>query len=246
MKTAYIITSAIESTSSPLTYSKTRSYFDSEERLRQTVMTVASLDQVSDHNTTLYLLDMSDNWEKYSEFFKYQTNLKFISVKHEFPKIYNEVTTHANKSRGETLATRHFLKSYETELKEYDVLVKISGRYFLDKSFDPSILSTDKIFFKHPRAFEWQDWWNYDAVRINNGNTLNQYCSLMFGWGREHFDTFLKIYTDMSNFLVLPAMQHYDIETLLYYYTRKLEQHIVETDWTVYGWLGPSGKFIRE
>jgi hypothetical protein len=49
----------------------------------------------------------------------------------------------------------------------------------------------------------------------------------------------------MTAILALPSMAHYDVETLLHYLTRPFEQNIIETDWKVYGWLGPNGYFTR-
>jgi hypothetical protein len=53
------------------------------------------------------------------------------------------------------------------------------------------------------------------------------------------------IWLGMTAILALPNMAHYDVETLLYYLTRPFEQNIIETDWKVYGWLGPNGYFTR-
>jgi hypothetical protein len=245
MTVAYFITSAIEVSDSPLTYSNNRSVFSSEERLRQTIMTIASLDQVSDSETTIYLLDMSSNSSVYKDIFSYQKNLKFISVKDEFSEIYKEVTTHPNKSRSETLLTSEFLKKYRGELITNDAIVKLSGRYFLDSSFNPNVLNKDKIFFKYPMSYQWQDWWGYDAVRLDNSQILNQYCSVVLGWGSNHYDTMLSLYYTISEYLSRHENYHYDIETLLYFYTRQYVEHIVETNWTVYGWLAPTGQFVR-
>lgn len=245
MRRSYIITSAIEASTNPLTYNPIRSTFSAEERLRQTVMTVASLDQVSNSETTIYLLDLSDNWEYYRDFFSYQSNLKFVSVKQEFPDIYNEAISHANKSRCETLITKNFLKTYRSELDQ-SAIIKISGRYFVDGSFKPNIIAHDKIYFKQPQEFEWQDWWGYDYVKLPGDNKLRQYCSVIFAWGQEHYDVVLNLYSKMSETLALPNMQHYDMETLLYFYTREYVDQIVETDWKVYGWLAPTGQFVRQ
>jgi hypothetical protein len=50
----------------------------------------------------------------------------------------------------------------------------------------------------------------------------------------------------MSEDLSQPNKQHYDIETLLYFYTRPYTKDIIETNWTVYGWLAPTGQFVRQ
>jgi len=252
MKKAFIITSAIEiNNNNPLTYSTVRSYFSNEERLRQTIMTVAALDSASNSDTTIYLLDTSENWQQYRDQLAYQKNLKFISIKEEFPEIFETVTTHPQKSYCECLSMSTFMRKYQKELFENDYIFKISGRYFIDSTFDTVLFNkynTDKIFYKQPIKWDWKDNWQYSLVdrRQEQGdNNLCQYSSVLFGWGKKHHKNFLDLWSGMAAMLVLPHMYHYDIETLVYYLTRPFERDIIETDWTVYGWLGPTGEFTR-
>lgn len=252
MKKAYIITSAIELNNiHPLTYNPKRTCFSTADRLQHTIMTITSMDLLSDNETTLYLLDMSDNWQEYYHLFSYQKNLKFISVKEHLPEIYNTVTTHANKSHCETLLLSTFMRVFREELAQYDYTFKITGRYFLDSTFDTSIFNehnTDKIFYKKPLKFQWNDSWNYDQVDLRKeqkDNTLRQYCSVAFGWGKQHQDHFLDLFTGIAAMLSQPHMVHMDIETFGYYFTRPFADSIIETDWIVYGWDGCNGKFMR-
>ena len=251
MKKAFIITSAIEVDNSfPLTYSDKRSHFSNEERLRQTIMSIAFVDRLRD-DITIYLLDTSKDWTKFRDLFRYQRNLKFISVAEEFPDIHEKVTTHPNKSYCECLMMSHFLRKYKMEFMQYDFVFKLSGRYFLDGSFDIGICSeenSNKIFYKRPLEFEWRDEWNYNLVdrRKEQGtNTLRQYVSILFGWTKPHYDHFLDMFTGMACLLNQPSYSHLDIETLGYYFTRPFEQDIIENEWIVYGWDGASGKFWR-
>ena len=253
MKKAFIVTSAIEvDNQHPLTYSPVRTAFDSKERFRQTVMTVAALDLACGKNdTTIYILDTSDNWIEYAQTFGYQPNLKFISVKEFFPDIFETVRTHPHKSHCECLLLSRFIKLFRKELGEYDYLFKLTGRYFIDSSFDTSIFNQDnldKIFFKHPSRFEWNDSWRYELVdrrEIQNDNKLNQYCSVLFGWGKDHYDHFLDLFTAMATMFSQPEFVNYDVETLIYYFTRPFEEKIIGTDWIIYGWSGASGQFMR-
>ena len=251
MKKAFIITSAIEVDNNfPLTYSDKRSHFSNEERLRQTIMSIAFVDRLRD-DITIYLLDTSKDWTKFRDLFRYQRNLKFISVAEEFPDIHEKVTTHPNKSYCECLMMSHFLRKYKMEFMQYDFVFKLSGRYFLDGSFDIGICSeenSNKIFYKRPLEFEWRDEWNYNLVdrRKEQGtNTLRQYVSILFGWTKPHYDHFLDMFTGMACLLNQPSYSHLDIETLGYYFTRPFEQDIIENEWIVYGWDGASGKFWR-
>lgn len=253
MKKAFIVTSALNvDNANPLTYSDKRTHFGTDDRIRHTAMTVATLDMKSDDNTVIYLLDCSagggaDN----SNLFGYQKNLRFINVATEFPEIYQQVTTHPNKSHCECLMLAAFMRKYRTELLAFDFIFKISGRYFTDSSFDTTVFNKynrNKIFYKTPLEFDWSDSWGYNIVdrREQQGdNKLRQYCSVLYGWGNEHFDHFLDMYTAVACMLDLPSMIHMDIETLGYYFMRPFERDIIETDWIVYGWDGTSGRFMR-
>ena len=251
MKKAFIITSAIEVDNNfPLTYSDKRSFFSNEERLRQTIMSIAFVDRLRD-DITIYLLDTSRDWSKFRDLFRYQRNLKFVSVADEFPDIHEKVTTHPNKSYCECLMMSHFLRKYRSEFDQYDFVFKLSGRYFLDSSFDIGICrqeNADKIFYKRPLEFEWRDEWNYrlvDRRKEQGTNTLRQYVSILFGWTKPHYNHFLDMFTGMACLLNQPSYSHLDIETLGYYFTRPFEQDIIENEWVVYGWDGASGKFWR-
>jgi hypothetical protein len=252
MKKAFIVTSAIEvDYTKPLTYSIKRSFFSEEERFRQTISTIACLDMAGDHDTTIYLVDMSDNWEKYKSLLFYQYNLKFVSVKNEFPEIFEEVRSHPNKSRGECLLLSTFMRAYAEELKQYDFMFKLSGRYLLDGSFDIGICNEEnrnKIFYKKPMIFDWSDDWGYEMVdrRTEQGDQkLRQYCSVFFGWSKPYREKFSDMFTTMSSILAQPNLMKYDHETLGYFFTRGYADDIIETDWLVYGWWGGDGRFVR-
>lgn len=244
MKRAFIITSAIETGQSPLTYSAVRSHFTSRERFFQTKQTIDSVNQIRQSEDFVYIVDTSNNWQEYCEYFEHFKNLKFVSVKEQFENIFDEVTTHANKSRCETLITSTFLEQYKNQLDNFDITVKLSGRYCIDTKFNLDIFTKDRIFFKRPWQFPWQDWWNYDAVKLDS-EYLRQYCSVIFAWGQEHNQTVKDLYKPMADTLAKSDMQHYDMETLLYFYTRPLYNHIEEIDCTVYGHLGATGQFVK-
>jgi len=254
MKTAFIVTSSIEVNNQyPLSYIGTRTAFTADERLRQTVMTINSLNFLSNSDTVIYLIDTSENYQEYLEFFRYQGNLRFISVKEEMPEIHNEVTTHPNKSRCETLIISNFLRKYAKELDQFDYFVKLTGRYSLDTTFDQTVFNQDnldKMFFKTTWSWEWVDGWGdsyqmVDQRAYQGDNRLNQYCTGVFAWGREKTAYMLEIFTVVASILNVPRFIHYDIETLIYYFTGSARHDIIETTWLVCGWYGADGKFFR-
>ncbi len=252
MKKAFVITSAIDvEKDAPLTYSSVRSFFEADERFRQTVSTIANLDARFPNDTVIFLVDLSNEYEKYRGILSYQKNLVFVSVKEEFPEIYDIVRKHPNKSHCETLLLMKFFAKYKQQLADIDYFFKVSGRYFFDGSFTDELFVPEnlgKIFFKHPMQFDWQDLWNYHRVdrrAIQKDNKLRQYCSVLYGFGKQNYDRFLDLYRVLSFFTNHPAYSTFDVETLLYYFTRDFEIDIIEVDWKVYGFNGADGRFLR-
>jgi len=252
MKKAFIVTSSIEVDNNyPLSYSHTRSYFSTDERLRQTVMTVSSIDTVSPTDTQIYIVDTSENYHLYENFFSWQPNVKYVSIKKEFPEIHESITTHRNKSFCETLLMSTFIRAYQAELKQFDYFFKVSGRYFLNRSFNDSLLNehnTNRLFFKHPLRWPWDDNWGYGIVdrRAEQGdNELRQYCTVFYGWGSGYHNRMLDLLTAVPYMLDSERMRTLDIETLTYHLTRPWSNDVIETDWQITGWLGAGGQFMR-
>lgn len=252
MNKVYIVTSCIEPNNDyPLNYSGTRSVFSSEERFRQTVFTLNAIDLVSDQNSKIYLIDCSENWQKYRDIFSYHPNLIFVSVKEEFPEIFEACTKHPNKSYSESIMISSFLSKYKNDLKIFDYFIKICGRYFFDRYFDTSIFSesnTNKLFFKHPIEFDFDDNWNFKMVdrrAIQGNNKLYWYPSALHAWGKDYNDKMLDIFKVSSLIFNHPTGSHYQIETLLYFFTREYEKDIIHVDWKIIGFDGVGGIFIR-
>ena len=246
-----MVTSAIEvDNTSPLTYSNIRSTFSTIERLRQTFYTIVNLETVIDEDTTIFLIDISSDSENLYHFFKYQKNLKIIFVKSELNEIYETVKTHPNKSYCETLLLRSFMEKYKEELLEYDFFFKLSGRYFTDKSFNVSYFDSNPsgLFFKVPLKFPWQEHWNFSIVDSRSeqqDNYIYQYSSVLYGWSKDYNENMFYIYKVIEEILSKKSCYQYDNETLLYYLTRQYHDNIKEMPWTVYGWDGVGGNFLR-
>lgn len=252
MKKAFIVSSAIEVNNDyPLTYSQVRSHFSSEERFRQTIFTITSLDLIRDPDLTIYIIDLSENWESYAGILSFQQNLKFVSVKKDFPWIFNEARTHNNKSHCETLIVKTFIEHNLQELKNFDYVFKISGRYFIDGSFTTQHLNEhniDKLFFKYPMKFDWIDSWPYQMVdrrKVQGDNKLYQYSSVLYGWGKNYLEKILDINRVICEITGSEKGKFYDIETLLYYFTRDFEKNIIEVPWLVNGWDGVNGRYLK-
>lgn len=251
MKKAFLVTSSIDVDNNyPLTYTKTRTFFSPEERLRQTVMTMTCLDLVSDQDTEIYVLDNSENSE-YRHQFAWGPNIKFISIKEEFPEIHQILRTHPHKSYCECKMLTTFLKERRQQLEHVDYFIKLSGRYFTDSRFNISIFNEnnlDKMFYKKPLKFEWHDSWGYGLIDLRKeqgDNKLRQYCTVLYGWGRERHGNMMDMLTALQTMCLRQEMYHMDVESLSYFFTRPFEKQVIETDWLVYGWEGASGRFMR-
>lgn len=252
MKKAIIITSCIElSNDYPLTYSSVRTHFSNEDRYRHTIMTIANLDMAADSDTHLFLVDASENYLTYAANLSYQKNLTYVSIKEKMPDIYNDVITHPNKSYCEQLLLYTFITTFKEQLSNYDILIKATGRYFSDSSFDLSIFDRDikpGFYFKNPLGFEWNPNWGYGIVdlrHIQGNNLLYQYCTVLYGWHKSYTDNFLDISKVIIEFCNSEQGRGYDVETLLYFFTRQFEDCITHMPWVIYGWDGTSGRFLR-
>lgn len=247
MKTAFIITSAIDVNNAyPLTYSSTRSYFSAATRLKQTLVTIECINRIANEDTVIYLLDSSAN-NDYRLPLSLQPNLKFISVRDTFPHLHQEVTTHPHKSRCECLVLSEFFSVFSEELDQFDQIFKISGRYFFDSTFILPNTKHESIFFKNPQCFTWQDHWglHYLDLRSEQGdNTLRQYPTTLMGWSTKYNQTFKNLFYQIANTVNEPGKSGSDMETLLYFFTRRYKEYIIETNWTIFGWNGVSGKFV--
>lgn len=248
MNKVFVVGSSIQTRNAPLTYSAVRTIFSSDERFRQTVSTLNSI-HCSFPDSKIVLVDSSENYAEYLSFVRHMPNVQFIPLKELSGEAFETVNTHPNKSLCESLLLNTYYKQYKKELKQYDYIIKGCGRYFY-WNFNDSLFTeqnTDKIFFKRPLNFEWNDSWKYsfiDRRKEQNNNRLHQYCTVLYAFGSMHLEKFIDINEATINLLQQPSMSHYDIETLSYYFTRPYESQVIETDWKVCGWDGTSGRFM--
>lgn len=248
MRKLIIVGSVIQTRKdAPLTYSPNRSAFSDEERLRHTVYAISAL-RDKHPDTHIVLVDASDDPKDYKQTFAY-LNVTYVWIQDISAEVANTVRTHPNKSLCEALLINTYIKANKAQIKNYDYVIKGTGRYSL-MNFDNSLFTpenTDKIFFKRPFIYEWDDVWQYSLVdrRMQQGdNKLRQYCTVVFGFGIEHLDKFIEIFDVIVDLLQNDALKHYDIETLIYYLTRPFEKNIIETDWRVLGWDGVATRLM--
>lgn len=247
IKKLFYITSTIQPRDAELTYSKTRSVFTTEERFRQTIGSITSIHN-ADPNAQIILLDSSDECEELLSKFNFIPNLTVIPLNKLDSGITDTVNSHRNKTLCECLMTNTFFKHYKKYIKDFDYVVKLSGRYNI---FNFTNYFTEenktKLFFKRPLSFKWNDDWRYNFIDLRHaqGNDqLMQYCTVLFAFGAQNLEKIMDMNDSIIHFLEQPSMNHYDMETLYYYLTRPFQSNIIETDWRVCGWDGTSGRFM--
>lgn len=248
MRKVFVVASSIQPRTGTFTYSPTRSFFDTDERYRQTIFTINSIrNAVPD--AKIVVVDSSEDYKEKQFVLSTYLGVEFIPIKELSGEVFETVNTHKNKSLCECLLLNTYYTQYKKQLMEYDFIIKATGRYFyfgIDNSYFTEE-NTDKIFFKRPLKFDWDNSWNYelvDARQYHNENVLHQYCTVLFGSASQHFHKLMDINEATIHLLNQPSMIHYDIETLSYYFTRFYKQHILEVDWMVSGWDGTSGRFM--
>jgi len=142
MKIAFIITSVINTINLNLTYG-VRSFYSHEQRFQQTKETIQSI-RINVPTADIYFIEGSTVNRNIENFFLNVNNLIYINVGH------NENITEGIKSRlkgyGESLQIKHILENYN--LKQYDFIFKISGRYKLNGGFNLNkLIKSDKVIF---------------------------------------------------------------------------------------------------
>lgn len=242
-----VVGSSIEPRAGKFTYSKSRSHFPADERLRQTTFTINSLRNVF-RDAKIAIVDSSDDFEKYFYHFRYFENVEYVPLKELDSKAFEIVNTHEHKSVCEAVLLNTYYNHYKKEILSYDYHIHACGRYFY-WNLDQSIFNEEnknKMFFKPPVKFTWSDDWQYHHVDLRNeeGNVLNQFCTVLYAFGTSHLQKFIDINEIVIHILNQRNMSHYDIEILLYYLTRQYKDDIITTNWMVSGWDGVSGRFM--
>jgi hypothetical protein len=243
----FIITSTISPRTGHLTYTNIRSYFTSEERFRQTLGTINSIHN-SYPESQIIVLDSSDDCQNYKINLSMIDNVIFVSLKELSSNVTEIVNTHKNKSLCESLMLNTFFTHYKEYVKQFDYIIKVSARYLIFNFYNIfSEENKDKILFKSPIGFEWSDSWQHEMVDLRHeqgDNKLYQYCTVIYGFGSTHLGKFMDINESVVHLVNQKNMEHYNIESLMYFLTRQYKEIIVETPWKVSGWDGTSGNFL--
>jgi len=141
-----LITSIISPPNKPLSYTRTRSVFNTEERFNDTKKTIESI-KAKIPNYYIAIVECSKLSIEQEKYFKSNSNyfVNFYNKKNIRDNVYSKY-----KAIGESTQTINIIKSILENVKDIDFknFIKISGRYWLSNKFDFSIFDNDKIVVK--------------------------------------------------------------------------------------------------
>lgn len=145
MKTLVIITSVIEITNNPFDYTSVRSVYTPEDRFNQTIQTINSLNKI-ENKTTLFIETSNISEEKEN---RIKSLVDFYVNFNEDQKIKKVIDGFI---KGKAEATQIFEGLNLVNLEDYDSIIKISGRYYLNDEFDAEFFSKNISIFKESES----------------------------------------------------------------------------------------------
>lgn len=245
MKIAFYISSIINvDSTNGFGHIASRSAFSSEERFRQTQFTIGNIRSLFPE-AHLFLFEIGKNVEKIRNDLSYVRNLTVVSAEELDPAVTEMCRTNKSKGTCETAATLLFLKHYMSTLKEYDYVIKISGRYFFTQ-IDNNFLNqenTDKYLCKQIFSWDWKPEWCYPEILKKNGR-LFWAPSQTYAVGRGAMDDYYQSLTNMYEYYTdnPEVAKILDFECLLYHYVLQ-DKPYIEVPWITGGWGGQEGAY---
>ncbi len=144
MNNIVLITSVINICSKPLSYTNTRSVYNSNERFEQTKLTIESVKKYIPCSKILFVecSNISSDIELY---LKNNTDY-YINMANDDDILAK--TQSISKSMGEGILTINGIKFLLDNNIQFNNLIKISGRYYLNETFNYMLWDNDKIVKK--------------------------------------------------------------------------------------------------
>lgn len=139
-----IISSVINISTKPFSYTNTRSYCGKEKRFEDTKKTIESIKEFI-KDSKLFFVECSDIPIEYEKYIIENTDY-YINLYND-KKVLSRCDS-ISKSLGEGTILVEALKYIFENKIEYDNLFKLSGRYWLNNSFDYSKYDNDSIVVK--------------------------------------------------------------------------------------------------
>jgi hypothetical protein len=141
----FIITSVINTGNHPWSYTNQRSCYSPEKRFEQTLQTIKSIRDLSD-NSKILLVECSDLEPHMAEIIRQQVDY-FIQTYND-TEVRRACLNSEKKGFGEIKKLQCACKYIRENGIEFRRIFKISGRYFLNSSFDKKQYVDDAFTFK--------------------------------------------------------------------------------------------------
>lgn len=253
MKLAFLVTSTIEvDNTHNFIYQPhfNRSIWTNEQRLEQTQYTIEQIKKIAP-NADIFLLDSSRNFSKYAEIF---STINYIPIYKLDPKLIE--ITHTSKIKGlcETLILDTFITHYKESIISYDFLIKNSGRYYINETFNFHQLNAanlDKVFVKNISWVEIEKYRNTGYEKFLNleseflKNRFPYTLTALYAIGnhkfKNYFDAIKKIITIYNN----QNVDDVALETVFHEALLKQEHNIEFFSWEILGKCGVTGESIH-
>jgi hypothetical protein len=193
----------------------------------------------------MFLFDVGENVADIKQKLNSIKNLTVISGEELDPSVTEICRTNPSKGYCESIGTSLFLKHYIEELKNYDFVIKITGRYFyidIDKTFLTNE-NKDKYLCKNTRKFDWQDWWGYPEL-LKDNNQINWTPTQSYIIGNTQLNNFQEsMLTVQSYYCDNPDVgKILDFECMFYHHILR-NKTFVEIPWICGGWAGQTGAY---
>lgn len=144
MTNLVLITSVINTLKNSLSYSNIRSVFTREERYEQTKKTIESIREKIP-NCKIMIVECTDFTLEEKEYF--ERNCDYVLNLWDKKELHSHIFG-ISKADGEGTMMIQSLKYIIENKFEYNNLFKISGRYFLNSSFDYELYNNNNNIFK--------------------------------------------------------------------------------------------------
>lgn len=248
MKIAFLVTSTIEvDNTNNFIYQPhlQRSCWTTEQRLEQTFFTISQIKKFVPL-ADIYILDSSRN------FYLFQN--KFLDV--EYIPLYkldkNKIEiTHNNKIKGlcETILLDTFLDTYSKHLEKYDYIVKITGRYFINETFNLNNLNEynlDKILIK---GVSWVDITNFKNTGyeqfLNSNNKFPYVLTCLYAVGKYKFKMYQLGIKKIIQMYQEKNIDDVALETLFYKAILLNYKDYYYVPWKIQGYCGVTGQLVH-
>lgn len=257
MKFVYLIGSSIDvSNENALRYWYKRSFFTTEQRLSQTLKTVENI-KTLDPQAEIYLIDSSEKvFTEFTDLAQQDQRFHYVRIQDHNSELAHKVRTHVSKSHGECLLFLEFFRHYKSQLKQFDYVVKISGRYNItsesytrsDEIFNES--GKDHWYFIGPQHWDHELWKHVKHLYPNDvadsEGKLNFVITSLFcvGVNRiEDHEVLLAAATALTD--TTNKLYYMDIEYIMYYLFKQMNwfDRTRSLPWQVEGLSGQTGQY---